>query len=280
MRRGALKANIALAAIAISAGLLLLASYQGEQLPEEGQKTLLPELAQRQADSMEIWKDGHRRVVSMFRDGDGWKMHTHDSFPILAADAIRVENLQRALSSLPLQHVAESDGNDELYMNDPPDLVIIVDGKKIELGKSNVMDYRRYLRYEGNIYLAKDELTPITGNQELFYAAHDLLPRDFNPVAVTMNGKRTELAGDAATPAWLAWREARARLVEYDDRQLESEAELLQVAGRDGRQIVFIIAATEPAPMLVRPDLYLRYRLSPQLWQELIPDAEGEQGDA
>ena len=282
MRKASLKTNIVLAVIAISSGLLLFASYQREQLPDDDQKTLLPELAHRQPDRIEIWRDGYSKGVSMFRDGSGWKMHTHGRFPILPADTIRVENLLRTLSTLPLQHVAAADKDGELYLNDPLDFIIIVDNKQIALGKSNVMDYRRYLRYEGSIYLAADELTPIIGNQKLFYASHDLLPGNFRPVAITINGKRMDFADTAGTriPASLSWREARATLVEYDDRQFDGKVELLQVIGRDGRQIVFIIAATKPVPMLVRPDLHLRYRLSLQLWQELAPTLDEEREDA
>ncbi|MGV0005737.1 MAG: hypothetical protein ACNYPG_03810 [Candidatus Porifericomitaceae bacterium WSBS_2022_MAG_OTU9] len=269
-----LKTNLVLVAVAITSGLILYTTYLQEQhvAPEQ---LLLPELLDSSPGKIEISADGGERRVALFRDNNSWKMHTYDGFSVLAADKIRVQNLLYTLATLAVQHVVSADGDNSLYIQDPAKYVIQIDRQKIFIGKNNSVDYRRYIRHDGNIYLTKDELAPILGTQRLFFASHNLLPDGFYPIAATLNGQLMDFSasGEAGAIAQLAWQEGRALLVKYEDNKLFDAADILYVHGDDGRQILFVVAATEPVPVLVRPDSYLSYQLPRQLWQELIPAA-------
>lgn len=268
-----LKTNLVLAAVAITAGLILYATYL-QELDTVPEQLLLQELLDSTPGKIEISAGGERRVV-LFHDNNSWKMHTYDDFPVLAADQARVQNLLYTLATLSMQHVAPTDGEDALYIQNPAQYAIQIEGQQIFVGKNNTVDYRRYIRYDGNIYLAKDELAPILGSQKLFFASHDLLPGGFFPIAVTLNGQLMDFAaaGDAGIISQLAWQQGRALVVEYGDNKFSDEAETLYLHGDEGKQILFVVEATEPIPILVRLDSYLRYQLSRQLWQELIPAA-------
>ena len=279
MKKASLKSNLVLAAIAVTAGLVLYATYQQERLPgDDDRQVLLPGLAEAMPGNIYIWRDGYDSGVNIFRDGTAWKIHSYSQFPAIPADRLRVENLLRQLATLQVQLVTTTGENNSLYINDPPKFIIQVDQQQVTLGKNNIVDYRRYLEHNGNIYLAADELAPILGGQQLFFAAHNLLPENFIPVAITINGKKTVFAnaGRAGSIARLAWEQGRALLVEYDDSHINLDDEkLLYVTGQDGDNIIFVATVTENIPMLIRPDLYIRYQLSQTLWQELVVSLEG-----
>lgn len=213
-----------------------------------------------------------KHPVHLEQEGGNWRMTSPMSLP---ADVLRVTRLIDELNFRRVLKVSEAQPGQDTFGLDAPAVSFVIEtdtaSHKINYGAHHPIEDLRYAAINGVVYLVEAELYPALLAQDLFMAEHYLLPRDFQPVMIEYQGKRTPLAAGTGTDglARAAWENARALSVE--PTQDAAAGEPLFVEAADGRRIQLRRQPSTTNLQLSRPELGIRYQLQSGLATELLP---------
>lgn len=226
---------------------------------------------------------GADAAVVLERGEGGWRLLA----PVeVAAEATAVDSLLRIVS----QPAHRAFAVDDLPLAEmglaPPRLRLRFNDTSIELGATDPVTFRRYVRVGPRVMQIDDPAgIPLDGDFAPL-VARQLLPASVSIRSITLPGLRLDrdtTGGWQASPEALlpgsdervalidAWREARAIWVSHEPAAAVGETVVLQLD--DGRDLEWRIAAREPQLVLARDD-GLHWHLARNLAESLLPVAE------
>ncbi len=180
---------------------------------------------------------------------------------------------------------------------DEPALVLRIDDTTLELGGTEPLHGRRFVRVGDSVHLIVDRYSYLLQGGVASLVSPQLLPTGARLQAITLPGLRLlqrdgqwQLADGEASSADAVqtlvdeWRHARALRVSRDEGGAAGESVTLRLAG-DAPPLRFILQRGEDEVLLVRPDLGLAYHFTPSVAKRLlalppVEDAAGGDGDA
>lgn len=244
--------------------------------------TLISDLPAQQVRSLRIERVG-RPSISLGLRGDGrWWMDAPIEIP---ADPARVNTLIRlpakaSFGAYPLTKTEPA----ELGL-DPPLATVVLNGGRVSVGIGGVnpLNNRRYVLVGETVHLVTDTIGDLYSENAAAAANRYLLPSDVRIVSLGLPGLsiRHRPDGGWETEPPVAdtklaerlvnrWQRDPALLVEWwPRRQLDASSEVV-VSLEDGRTLHFAIERRGRVVDLIRRDLDLYYRFSPQAAARLL----------
>lgn len=274
--------NLALAAVVFALGTLIWFSQQAPPAPEPERLTTLTEA---DITRIEIRPARHADAVLEQRGSEWWLVE-----PFTArADTARVDaaiGLARARS---LARYAASAVDAQQAGLASPDLVLRINDVILELGGTEPLHGRRFVRLGDRVHLIVDRYSYLLQGGLASLVSPQLLPTGARLQAIELPGLHLlqrdghwQLADGEATSADALqalvdeWRHARALRVSRREGDEEGETITLQLAV-DVPPIRLILQQDEDETRFIRPDLGLIYHFSPAVAERLLalPPVEG-----
>ncbi|GJM05597.1 MAG: hypothetical protein DHS20C09_15930 [marine bacterium B5-7] len=162
-----------------------------------------------------------------------------------------------------------------------PIITLKLNDHVFQFGNTDAIDQRRYVLFDGTIYLTNDSLyTQLTTNAA-FFADTKILPLDFEISAIQFPENKMELHGgqwqlqnlmdispDQLKQIVFAWNNAAAISVnKYSEPDSVSS---IIASSANGKTIEFIVVSTEPHLILGRKDLGIQYHLGSDESKKLL----------
>ena len=175
-------------------------------------------------------------------------------------------------------------GNAADFGLEPPKYTLTLDDTAIEVGTTEPLQYRRYVRVNGVVSLIEDPPSAALDKDYADLVAKALFPPDAEIARIELPKLTLARDGDAwaVTPAdpkatadamqKLAdgWKNARSMWNESGAPGAKVKGEGVKVTLKDGTVREFVVAAREPQLKLHRPDLGVNLVLSKALADELL----------
>ncbi len=220
--------------------------------------------------------------LQLQRDEQGWMLTAPVRMP---ADPIAVGEILRLASSRSDRQMPAQEADLGKLRLAPALWHISLNDTRFEVGGTEAISGRRYVRQGDTIYLVADLNAARLDNNYADLVARDLLPQDGEITALRLpdpiNGSREISAQqDAHAPLLQRWLQAQAQWLvrptrlDYQDVH-ERATVFVRDAGGSTRSIDFLIRSRSPQLELIRPDLDLMYMLPGSASDELLqpPDA-------
>lgn len=217
----------------------------------------------------------------------------HGAWRLTAPVAARVDRFEALnfgnLATTEVKETLSADGLDLKQIGlDPPERVITLNDRRIELGGTDPIESRRYVRLDGTVMLIDDPVSAAFDREyhdlvskELFAAGEEITGLELPGLRLARGDDGSWSATPAspqATPAALAklvegWKTAAAMWNEPGGEAPAGTRVRVLLKGGEVRE--FVVAATDPQFSLYAPALGIRYQLSKALADELmkLPDA-------
>jgi hypothetical protein len=267
--------NLILLALAVALGL---AVYWGG--PEEAIKPPLTALAPEAITRIEIEHPGAELIRLEKQDGR-WQL----TAPVSArADSFEV-NAVLGLASLEVQKTLSPGEVDLAALGLAPSRYRVrFNDVSLELGGSEPLQYRRYVRRGEDVLLVNDPPSAALDADFSDLVSKALLPPGAVVQGLSLPGLNLsrgeqgwQARGPQATGATAeqmqtlaqSWQNASA-MWNAPETESRPEGEPLTVRLDDGSELRFVLLAREPQLLLSRPDLRVRYTLSRALADELL----------
>jgi hypothetical protein len=267
--------NLALLVIAVALGV---AVYFSQEKEEKG-----PPLTPLTAETIDKVRIEHpdAPAIALEKSGAKWVMTEPVNAPV---DSIEINGVLN-LATLEVKSTLEATDLQPAELGlEPPRYTVTFNDQKIEVGNTEPLNYRRYLRAGGKIMLTDDPPSAALDADYSDLVSKQLLPEDAEIVGLKLPGLTLARSADGTgwelTPADPeagadrkqklvdAWLRARAMWnAAQNDGPLKGEP--VTVTLKDGT-VDFIIAERDPQLVLVRPDLKVRFTLSKALIEELL----------
>jgi len=203
----------------------------------------------------------------------------------LAASRAAVRTLLRLAVTPSLAHYPVDSLELAEYGLAPALTTIKLNDIAIDIGAPNPVDQRRYVRIHDTVHLISDDLYDVYATEPAAYGATKLLPEEAKIQRLALPGMeivlsanhqwQTKAPAKDLTSAKLnklveAWQNTEAQWVQtYDGIKTPNN---VTVSLTDGRELRFMITATQPQLVLARPELRLQYHLPAKQIEQLFPD--------
>lgn len=266
--------------------LLLLALVAGlggaawfSQKPEAEKGAPLTALRQDAVSRIAIEHPG-KPAIRLEKQSDGkWNLVAPVQGP---ADRFEVMGIL-GLAELEVKARLDASVNTAELELEPPQYSVTLDDTRIDLGGSEPMKYRRYVKSGEVIGLVDDPPSAALDADFSDLVSKSIVPETARLQKVELPGLTLVKDADgawsspqkpAATPGQVAtlaesWKNARA-LWNAADPPEGSKGDAVKLTLDDGAVINLVVQAREPQLILARKDLGVRYTLSKQLAQELF----------
>lgn len=266
--------NLALLAVAAGLGV---AVYFSQEKEEKGAP--LTALAKEAISQVRLEHPGAPAIV-LEKAGANWQMLE----PVKArVDAIEINGV---LNLATLETKATLKAADVKLADlglEPPQYSVVINGQKFEIGNTEPLNYRRYIRSGEQIVLTDDPPSTALDADYSDLVSKQLLPENSEISEIQLPGLRiarapdgkswdlappTEASADQKQKLVDAWKNARAMWNAQQDGDLP-KGEKVTVKFKD-QSLDFIVAERDPQIVLVQPELKVRYTLSKALEQDML----------
>lgn len=270
--------------------LLVLGAFIGfsQQEPPPVEPERLTTLAEADITRIEIRPARHADAVLERRGSEWWLVE-----PFTArADTVRVDAAIGLVRARSLARYAASAVDAQQAGLASPDLVLRVNDVTLELGGTEALHGRRFVRLGDRVYLIVDRYSYLLQGGLASLVSPQLLPTgarlqeiELPGLHLLQHGGHWQLAdGEAASADALQalvdeWRYARALRVSRSDGDEGGETITLRLAA-DASPIRFILQQDEDETRFIRPDPGLIYHFTPAVAKRLLalPPVEGTAG--
>jgi len=279
--------NLLLAVAVLALGALI---WFAQQEPPEVEPERLTTFSGADITRIEIRPARHADALLKRRGTEWWLVE-----PFTArADRVKVDaaiGLARARSQARYSASAVDTRQAGL---DEPQLVLRINDIQLELGSTEPLHGRRFVRIGDSVHLIVDRYSYLLQGGVASLVSPQLLPTGARLREIELPGLhllqrdgRWQLADGEVTSADAVqalvdeWRHARALRVSRSDGEADGESITLQLLG-DAPPIRFILQRGEDEVLLIRPDLGLSYHFTPAVAERLLvlPPVDDEVGDA
>lgn len=274
--RGRLLANLFL--LGLSAALLAVLWLEpGREEPAvERLSTIDPATVER----IQIqWPGGQTMTVR--RDADGWRMSAPYQLP---ADDLRIRALLSLAAAQSLARFPVSDDELSQYGLAPPRARIVLDEATFEVGDTEPLNGRRYVRHGDRVHLVADDFFQHLSAEPASYLYPGPMGPDAEPVELYLSGTRlrlvdgrwrrepasTGLSADRINELAELWATVRALSVSRFDPSLNwtQSVEVRRADEAEPRR--FRVAWTDYELLLGRPDAGIQYHVMRKAGERLL----------
>lgn len=249
-------------------------------LPEDKTEQGLPRLTTiEQNDIVKI--EVLRRNLDNFefnKQGEVWRMNLPQQF---LANSARINAMLHILNSETHGQLNPAEVDLARFDLIDPIITIKLNDHSFQFGNTDAIDQRRYVLFDGIIYLTNDSLYALLTTNAAFFADTKILPEDIEINAIQFPENKIELIDDQwrmktlmdIKPGQLKrvvfnWKEATAVSVsKYTAPEAEST---ISITFSEGVTITFTLVSTEPHLILGRKDLGIQYHLASDVTDKLL----------
>jgi len=249
-------------------------------IPEDKPEQILPRLTTiEQNDIVRI--EVLRKNLENFefnKQGEVWHMNMPQKF---LANSARINAMLHILTAESHGQLNPAEINLTRFELADPIITMKLNDHVFQFGNTDAIDQRRYVLFDGTIYLTNDTLYPQLTTNAAFFADTKLLPSDFEVSAIQYPENKMELRDGQwqlqklmdISPAQLnqivfAWNNATA--ISMNKYSEPDSASSIIVSSTNNKAIEFIIVSTEPHLILGRKKLGIQYHLGSDETDKLL----------
>lgn len=209
-------------------------------------------------------------IVLVRQSPEHWLVERSTALP---ADNLKVRALARLAEQVPVRSYAATDMDLDALQLDPPYATAVLNDIAIEFGNLEPIDDLRYIRIGDQVHLIPDKHLQLMEagfsqfvRQRLFAGNTRITSISLPAFSLTRSGETWEASPatgiDNATMQQFIdrWQDAAALYVQTASPEQQGEA--ITVTLGDNSVIRFLLVASDPELMLVRPDYGILYRMA------------------
>lgn len=268
----------------------LLYFKPGVEPPE--QAVPLTALKSEQVNRIEIIHSDEQ-PLSLVKEQQGWYIRA----PVkVAANTIRVDSLLRLAQAATYARFVVNEQDLADFGLDHPLVVIRLNDIEIAFGGNEPLNNRRYVRIGSDISVIADTYFYQVSADPSSFVALDLLPHDVRLTRIVMpaftieqdkngnwraEGPGKDIPADAVDSLPDAWQRAQALRVSAYTKSDVAIGKVTVFTDNKQQRLEFEVLKTEPALILGRPDIGMRYHLSDEQARRLmlLPDDQNPEPD-
>ncbi len=212
------------------------------------------------------------------KQDETWQLTTPQQF---RANKTRINAMLRMLNVKSHSELNPSEVNLESLGLKNPTVIMKLNDHEFKFGKTDAIDQRRYVLFEGNIYLTNDFLYQQLMTNVAFFADPKLLPESFKISSIEFPENKIEsvnsqwqlqtpmdIAPDQLKRIVFSWENTSA--ISAEEYQPAGADSVIKISSANNKTIQFDIISTEPHLILGRKDIGLQYHMGSDVAAQIL----------